>query len=389
MKTVNKELGQLITPTKLRRAGTEHYPILSMTMHNGLVDQKNKFKKRVASKDTSQYKIVKKNQLVVGFPIDEGVLSFQKLYDEAIVSPAYDIWTIKYKEHIDSSYLERFLRSPRALCFYVSKLRSTTARRRTLPKDVFLSLPVPLPQISEQKRIAGILDMADVIRHKREKTITLATDLLRATFIDMFGDPASNPKGWEWGTIRELVSEVKYGTSQKADVSKGNYPILRMNNLTYEGQLDISDLKYVNLTEADKKKYLAKKGDLLFNRTNSRKLVGKTAVYDLDYPMAIAGYLIRVRANEKANSYYISGYLNSKHGKQTLEAMCKSIVGMANINAQELQNIKILKPPTALQHKYAEMVHTIKLKKEKLLDSASQADVLFKSLSQQAFRGDL
>lgn len=94
-------LGQLIKPAKLYRAGSGIFPILSMTMHDGLVEQAKKFKKRVASSDTSQYKVVKSNQLVVGFPIDEGVLSFQYLFDEAIVSPAYDVWDLQNDEQVD------------------------------------------------------------------------------------------------------------------------------------------------------------------------------------------------------------------------------------------------------------------------------------------------
>src|SRR5688572_31392019 len=124
-----------------------------MTMHEGLVDQSAKFKKRVASADTSDYKIVRRNQLVVGFPIDEGVLSIQDLYDEAIVSPAYDVWNLKADYELEPAYLERFLRSPRALAFYRTKLRSTTARRRTIPDDVFLRLVVPLPSHFEQRRL--------------------------------------------------------------------------------------------------------------------------------------------------------------------------------------------------------------------------------------------
>nr|WED69179.1 hypothetical protein PJ912_03420 [Pectobacterium colocasium] len=97
-----------------------------------------------------------------------------------------------------------------------------------------------------------------------------------------------------------------------------DYPILRMGNITYNGAIDVSDLKYITLNEKEKLKYLVAKGDLLFNRTNSKELVGKTAVYDRDEPVAIAGYLIRVRTNDKGNSYYLSGYLNSSHGKKNL-----------------------------------------------------------------------
>src|ERR1044072_399010 len=87
-------LGDIVRPAATRRAGNKDLPILSMTMRDGLVDQADKFKKRVASADTSAYRIVDRGQLVVGFPIDEGVLSFQRLYDSVIVSPAYEIWDL-------------------------------------------------------------------------------------------------------------------------------------------------------------------------------------------------------------------------------------------------------------------------------------------------------
>jgi type I restriction enzyme S subunit len=94
-----------------------------MTMHRGLVDQSDKFKKRVASANTSSYKVVSRNQLVVGFPIDEGVLAFQNLYEKAVVSPAYDIWELVSPKKVHYAFLGRFLRSPFALSFYAAKLR--------------------------------------------------------------------------------------------------------------------------------------------------------------------------------------------------------------------------------------------------------------------------
>ena len=118
-------------------------------------------------------------------------------------------------------------------------------------------------------------------------------------------------------------------------------------------------------------------------------LVGKTTVYDLETPMAIAGYLIRVRTNEYANPFYISGYLNSKHGKLTLQNMCKNIVGMANINAKELQKIKILIPPISLQREYGTVVQEKKLLKDKMLLQSVELDNQFNALSQKAFAGAL
>ncbi|MBK7994112.1 MAG: restriction endonuclease subunit S [Blastocatellia bacterium] len=140
-----------------------------------------------------------------------------------------------------------------------------------------------------------------------------------------------------------------------------------MGNITYQGGWDFTDLKYIDLSDKEKEKYLVVKGDLLFNRTNSKELVGKSAVYRQSEPMAFAGYLIRVKANSQNNAEYLAGFLNSKYGKQILTNMCKSIIGMANINAQELQSIEILKPPLNLQNDYAKIVYKTEKNKREIV----------------------
>jgi type I restriction enzyme S subunit len=260
---------------------------------------------------------------------------------------------------------------------------------KEVSKKIVEEFEIPLPPIKEQKRIAAILDKADAIRRKRKQAIQLADDFLRSVFLDMFGDPVSNPKDFAIGTIRDFVETAKYGSSGKASETEGEYPMLRMGNITYKGGWDFKKLKYIDLTENDKDKYLAKKGDLLFNRTNSKELVGKTAVFEEEKPMALAGYLVRVRPNEHGNNYYLSGYLNSSHGKKTLMGMCKSIVGMANINAQELQNIKITLPPIELQNRFEQIVKDVNCKVKKYDNSQNCLGDLFNSLSQKAFAGEL
>nr|WP_275975024.1 restriction endonuclease subunit S [Shewanella gaetbuli] len=284
-------------------------------------------------------------------------------------------------------YIYHFLNSNLAIRQFQSNSRGGTQKFVSLGN--IRSLQIPLPPLDEQKRIAAILDKADAIRRKRQQAIQLADDFLRSVFLDMFGDPVTNPKSFPRGTIRDFVETVNYGSSGKASETEGEYPMLRMGNITYEGGWDFTNLKYIDLSANDKPKYLTQKGDLLFNRTNSKELVGKTAVFEEDEPMAIAGYLIRVRPNEHGNNYYISGYLNSYHGKQTLLNMCKSIVGMANINAQELQDIKILLPSIELQNEYEKIVRATKSKLKSFDKSAEWLDDNFNSLSQKAFAGEL
>ncbi|HDV4682180.1 TPA: restriction endonuclease subunit S, partial [Escherichia coli] len=218
----------------------------------------------------------------------------------------------------DMKYLYYFLKSK--FSYFVEN--AVGGAQPNISQGLIKSLEVPLPSLDEQKRIADILDKAAGVCQKREQAIKLADDFLRAKFLEMFGTPANNIHRFPKGTIRDLVDSVNYGTSAKASIDSGEYPILRMGNITYQGRWDFTDLKYLDLSVKEKDKYLVKEGDLLFNRTNSKELVGKTAVYEEDRPMAFAGYLIRVRPNSIGNNYYISGYLNSIHGKITLMNMC-------------------------------------------------------------------
>ena len=286
---------------------------------------------------------------------------------------------------LDQRYLYHFL--PKELLRIHASTPAVTVKH--LSVKVLRDIDVPLPPLEEQKRIAAILDKADAIRRKRQQAIKLADDFLRSVFLEMFGDPVTNPKGFPVGTIRDLIDSANYGTSDKASETIGEFPILRMGNITYEGGWDFSNLKYIDMNEKDRDKYLVKKGDLVFNRTNSKELVGKTAVYEDERVMVIAGYLIRVRCNSIGNSHYVSAYLNSSHGKKTLEAMCKSIVGMANINAQELQDIKILMPPIQLQDEFSKIVSSCNEKKKNLINAVNITQSLFDSLSQKAFSGEI
>lgn len=289
------------------------------------------------------------------------------------------------KEVIDSRYLHRYLTSDSAIRYF-QKIASKTAQP-ALSLSKIKALEIPLPPLAEQRRIAAILDQADELRQKRQQAIEKLDQLLQATFIDMFGDPVSNPKGWELGCIGDMLESVKYGSSDKATL-EGEIPILRMNNLTYSGEMDLRDLKYITKAQADDK-YLVKEGDVLFNRTNSKELVGKTAVYVGPEPMAYAGYLVRGRTKGNYAPEYISAFLNSPWGKEKLQSMCKSIVGMANINAKEFQSIVLPIPPENEQMHFRARVLAIREKKQLLINQSNVFETLFKSLQNQAFNGTL
>ena len=250
------------------------------------------------------------------------------------------------------------------------------------------SLKIPLPPLDVQHHIADVLNRVGTLIEKRKAQIDKLDLLVKSRFVEMFGDPVTNPMGWERGTVRNIVAEVKYGTSNPAN-DGGQYPYLRMNNITYSGQLDMTDLKYINMPDSQLEKYAVRKGDVLFNRTNSKELVGKTCVFDSNEIMIIAGYIIRVRTNNRAIPVYLSAVLNSDYGKLTLRAMCKTIIGQANINAQELQDIEILIPPLPLQHRFADYVRATDKSKFAMQRGLDKLELLYKSLMQKCFAGEL
>lgn len=283
------------------------------------------------------------------------------------------------KLYLDSRYFYYFM------CNVDLQRYSESTAVPSVRKSRIAEIEIPLPSLEEQRRIAAVLDkVTDLIAQRRAQLDKLDL-LVKSRFVEMFGDPHFNPMGWPTGTIRNVVKEVKYGTSRPA-VEGGTYKYLRMGNITYDGHLDLKDLKYIDIPDSEIDKCIVKKGDVLFNRTNSKELVGKTCVFDLDEPMVIAGYIIRVRVNEKVLPEYLSAVLNSQYGKQTLTDMCKAIVGQANINAQELQNIQILIPPIELQYSFLKFLQQTNVAQKIFNQSLNKLEILKKSLMQQYFQ---
>jgi type I restriction enzyme S subunit len=250
------------------------------------------------------------------------------------------------------------------------------------------SIEIPLPPLAQQRRIAAILDKANALRSKRREALAQLDALIQAIFLDMFGDPAINPKAWPVRIIADLIESATYGTSEKSEAS-GEIPVLRMNNITRSGGIDLTDLKYMSLKDRERERYLVRAGDLLFNRTNSADLVGKTGIYREARAMAYAGYLIRLRSNRENDPEYLAGFLNTAYAKRVLRGMCKSIIGMANINATEIKAMRIAQPPHSAQREFARRIGAVERSIATQRASLAELDTLFASLQYRAFRGEL
>ncbi|WP_315450387.1 restriction endonuclease subunit S [uncultured Treponema sp.] len=166
--------------------------------------------------------------------------------------------------------------------------------------------------------------------------------------------PFELPTEWKWVRLGEIAEGFMYGTSAKSSPF-GTCPVLRMGNIQ-DGMIDWEKLVYSN-NEEEISKYALRKFDLLFNRTNSREIVGKTAVYESDKQAIYAGYLVRFRII-LSNLYFINYVLNSPMHREWCNAMKTDALGQSNINAEKLKKFVLALPPLAEQQKIVDIVST-------------------------------
>lgn len=246
-----------------------------------------------------------------------------------------------------------------------------------------------LPSIAKQEDLADILWTAQETRSHYRQLLTACDDVVKLQFVEMFGGPDTTESDCPPVTIGELAADIRYGTSKKASDS-GEFKYLRMNNMTDDGRLDLSDLKYIDLSGAELENAKVVRGDLLFNRTNSREKVGKTCVFNKNEPMVIAGYIVRVRFDERVEPGYVSAFLNSSYGKGLLRKMAKGAVGQANISAKEMAKIELPLPPIELQRSFLDFAASVDKSKfavQKALDELNATTK--KILNQELGLGDV
>ncbi len=289
------------------------------------------------------------------------------------------------KEHIDSSFVWHWIQSP-STRFKIKKLVKGI---HLYPRDVS-RLKVPLYNPNEQKRIAAILDKADAIRRKRQQTIQLADEFLRSVFLDMFGDPVTNPKGWD---MVELGKVCGVGSSKRVfvdELTESGVPFFRGTEVGQLGdnedilpELFISEEHYEKLK---KDSGVPRVGDLLLPSICHDGRIWKV---DHEQPFYFKdGRVLWIKVDEeKVNSEYLRNHLKTLF----LANYSKIASGttFAELKIVNLKSLKILVPPMSLQKKFSEIIlrsHEMSVLHKRALEKGAG---LFGSLSQRAFRGEL
>ncbi len=371
------ELGTLISPAKTVRCGNGSYPVLSMTMHNGLVFQDEKFKKTIASKDTSDYKVVFRNQLVISFPIDEGVLAAQRITDAGIVSPAYGIWDIDQTQ-ILPEFLEYALRCNRAIQYYKSKLRGSTARRRSLPTPTLLAFMIPLPTKEGQRNILDKIHAIKTIIEKRNEQIEALDELIKARFVEMFID-----KGYPQKKVHDVLETAFWLMPATPEfVIDGEVPYITSKNIKNR-IIDFENVKYIS-----KESFFnissnrpTQIGDILVSMIGT---LGQTAVITDDrlfYGQNL--YLLRLD-NSIIDTDYFCEFFNSDLTQHELQGQ-RNQSTQAYLKANHVEGLSIPMPPLAKQKQFAAFVQQVDKSKVAVQKALDETQLLFDSLMQEYF----
>lgn len=272
-----------------------------------------------------------------------------------------------------------------------SEGKGATVKGITLP---FLQgLKVPIPPLNEQKRIAVILDKAENILQKREKTIKLADDFLHATFLEIFGDPVKNPKGWKKDKIKEGVLDITSGWSASGEntpCKSGEFGVLKISSVT-SGVFKAEENKVVDSKKipASKKLVIPKKGDLLFSRANTRELVAAICMVHQDYNnLFLPDKLWSIKLNH--DLLLPEFFLILIQNEKVRELLTKQATGtsgsMLNISKSKFEETEIIFPEINIQKYFRNaFIKTVSLK-EKLIKSSELAKESFNSLSQKVFQ---
>ena len=243
-------------------------------------------------------------------------------------------------------------------CFYANKERLEQAAVKTtvpiLNKANFGNFALNVPLLTEQKKIAHVLSTVSRAIEAQERIIQTTTELKKALMHKLFtegmrGEPQKQteiglvPKSWKVAPLGDSLSVAQYGLSVKGS-PEGNYPILRMTNQV-NGRIVANNLQFVRIGEADFKKFKVESGDILFNRTNSLELVGRTAVHDIKGDFVFASYLIRLRTKkEKLNPFFLNIHFNRDETQAHLKSIATRAVSQSNISATRLKGFSVPLP---------------------------------------------
>jgi type I restriction enzyme, S subunit len=324
-------------------------------------------------------------------------------YPTLIIGRKGSVGKVTYAESggwaIDTAFYTEFIKANEVdLRYFFYALKNTDLARWTittsipgLNRDDLYSTEIPLPPLEEQKRIAAILDKADRVRRKRQEAIRLTEELGRSIFLDMFGDPVTNPKGWEIKKLSTTFSKTPQIGIIKPAHADGHYPVIRVGEIGNR-EVDLEKCGRVTLSEQETEKFRCNLGDVLLARAiGSESHLGKASMLqETDQIIVFDSHVMRLRfdSNIMLPDFFIQ-WLTTQGGRHLFMKKAGRTAVQFNVNGKQISSIDIPLPPVHKQREFSRIY-------SKLMNSLSKSEniqelnnSLFNSLLQRAFRGEL
>ncbi|MCC6457981.1 MAG: restriction endonuclease subunit S [Caldilineaceae bacterium] len=297
-----------------------------------------------------------------------------------------------YRHLVDARYLLHFLRQEKVRLEGERKMTGSAGQRR-VPVSFLANLEIPLPPLAEQQRIAAILDRADELRAKRRAALAQLDTLTQSIFIDMFGDPTTNPNEWPNSTILGEVAEITSGVTKGRKLNGKeirSIPYLAVVNVQ-DRRLDLSTIKTIDATEEEIQRYRLIKDDLLLTEGGDPDKLGRGTLWNDELPECIhQNHIFRVRLrSDVLHPLFLNWLMSSHYGKRYFLRAAKQTTGIATINMTQLRNFPLLLPPIEIQQRFAACVAAVGELACKHRASLAELNALFASLQHRAFRGEL
>ena len=344
-------LGDVITTAKTDRCGENSLPILSITKNDGIILQSEKFKKRIASVDTANYKVVHRGQLVQGIHIDEANFGIQEVTDVGIVSPAYKIWNIR-TDKIIPKFLEIVLRTPKSTAYYASRFNGSIKRRERISDKDFLSMEIPCPPMTEQQYAVDLINKVTTLVVQRMEQLTMLDELIKARFVECF-----ESKSWITVPVGSIMRNMRNGISPS---NRGTHraKVLTLSAITQgafspnawkDGAFDIEPPIEKRVSAAD----------FYMCRGNGNKnLVGVGAYskydrQDLVFPDTIIAATVDL---QKVCLPYLFHAWKRPSIRKQIERSARTTNGTYKINQRVVSSVELSLPPMELQREFATFV---------------------------------
>ena len=351
---MKKRLGDYIQEYSVRNKSGEDIPVYSITNSQGFC--RDYFSKEVASKDKTSYKIVPRGCFAYNpSRINVGSVDWQRDEERVIVSPLYNV--ISVSPEIDQQYLYYYLKS--SATSYRIKEVATGSVRDNLRLSMLYDFMIELPSLDVQRQIVSNLDLLASIIRQRNQQLTKLDELIKARFVEMFGDMLLNSLEWPEKPLEGLADIVSGITKGRKTTETGliEVPYMAVSNVK-SGYIDWTTIKTILATKQEIEQYRLMPDDILMTEGGDPDKVGRGAIIKNPLKDSIhQNHIFRVRLDKsELLPAYFAEYLQHQKAKRYFLGCAKQTTGIASINMRQLRALPVLIPPLPLQNQFAAFV---------------------------------